>query len=359
MEPRNLKENSPASGSVDVRNIGGRLAPHADRLRSLDALRGLAIVVMLLAGNPFMREDLPVQLKHPQWHGLRFADLFFPLFLFVVGIAMTLSRRTGSPRLVLKRVALLALLGVALSSFKHRELVLPGVLQHIAISYLFAWLVLQTPRKLQPIFAGGILLGIWAGFLLWAGEGQDPWSEQHGFAHAVNQWTLDGFATEGALQSVASAVTVLGGAFVGRAVVERRDFRRLLRVVAFHAVWLIVVALVVTVEVPINKRLWSPSFTLVTLATSCTWFALLIWFIDIRHHRWWVTPLHELGANPIAVYIAFITVRALVSGYQSSAPHIAPFGSEVIGAMTYALGWVALGWLFAHLLYRRAIFLRL
>jgi predicted acyltransferase len=329
------------------------------RLRSLDALRGLAIVVMLLAGNPFMREDLPVQLKHPQWHGLRFADLFFPLFLFVVGIAMTLSRRTGSARLVLRRVALLALLGVALSSFKHQELILPGVLQHIAISYLLAWLVLQIPRKLQPTIACGILLGIWAGFLLWAGEGQDPWSEQNGFAHVVNRWTIGGFATEGVLQSVASAVTVLGGAFVGRAVVERRDPRRLVRVVAFHAVWLMMVAVVVAVEVPINKRLWSPSFTLVTLATSCAWFALLIWFIDIRHHRWWVTPLHELGANPIAVYIGFITVRALVSGYQSSAPHIAPLGSEVAGAMTYALGWVALGWLFAHLLYRRGMFLRL
>jgi len=351
-ESRNLKENSPASGSLDARNKEDRLAPRADRLRSLDALRGLAIVVMLLAGNPFMREDLPVQLKHPQWHGLSFADLFFPLFLFVVGIAMTLSRRTGSPRLVLKRVAMLALIGVALSSLKHRELVLPGVLQHIAISYLLAWLVLQTPRKLQPILAGGILLGVWAGFVLWAGEGQDPWSEQAGFAHAVNRWTLGGFATEGVLQSVASAVTVLGGAFVGRAVVELRDPRRLLRAVAFHSVWLMVVALLVAVEVPINKRLWSPSFTLITLATSCAWFALLIWFIDIRHHRWWVTPLHELGANPIAVYIGFITVRALVSGYQSSAPQIAPFGSEVTGAMTYALGWVALGWLFAHLLYR-------
>jgi predicted acyltransferase len=357
-ESRNLKDTR-ASESVDVRKNEGRPAARAARLRSLDALRGLAIVVMLLAGNPFMREDLPVQLKHPQWHGLRFADLFFPLFLFVVGIAMTLSRRTGSPRQVLKRVAMLALLGIVLSSIKHRDLVFPGVLQHIAISYLLAWLVLQTPRKLQPILAAGILLGIWAGFVQWAGEGRDPWSEQDGFAHAVNRWILGGFATEGVLQSIGSAVTVLGGAFVGRAVIERRDPRRLLRVVAFHAVWLMAVALLVAVEVPINKRLWSPSFTLITLATSCAWFALLIWFIDIRHHRWWVTPLHELGANPIAVYIGFIAVRAVVSGYQSSAPHIAPFGSEFTGAMTYALGWVAVGWLFAHVLYRRGIFLRL
>ncbi|MGH2698310.1 MAG: acyltransferase family protein, partial [Actinomycetota bacterium] len=336
-----------------------RAASRDGRLRSLDALRGLAIVVMLLAGNPFMREDLPVQLKHPEWHGLRFADLFFPLFLFVVGIAMTLSRRTGSRRLVLKRVVVLTLLGVALSSLKHRELVLPGVLQHIAISYLLAWMVLQTPRRLQPVLSAGVLVGVWAGFLLWAGGGEDPWSMQDSFAHAVNGWLLGGFATEGVLQSVASSVTVLGGAFVGRAVRRHPDPRRLARRVAVHAAWLILVALLVSIEVPVNKKLWSPSFTLLTLGTSCAWFALLIWLIDIRRHRWWVTPLYELGANPIAVYVGFITVRALLSGYGDIVPRVAPFGSEVTGAMSYATGWVALGWLFAHLLHRRGVFLRL
>jgi predicted acyltransferase len=316
-------------------------------------------VIMLLAGNPFMREDLPVQLKHPEWHGLRFADLFFPLFLFVVGVAMTLSRRSGSPRLVLKRVALLWLLGVALSSLKHRELVLPGVLQHIAISYLVAWLVLRTPRKVQPVLTTGILLGVWAGFLLWTGGSQDPWSSEASFAHVVNGWFLGGFATEGVLQSFASAVTVLGGAFVGRAVAKHPDPRQLGRRVASQAAWLIGLALVVALEVPINKKLWSPSFTLLTLGTSCAWFALLIWLIDIRRQRWWVTPFYELGANPIAVYVGFISVRALVSGYSDVMPRIAPFGSDTAGAMLYALGWVAVGWLFAHLLYRRGIFLRL
>lgn len=170
---------------------------------------------------------------------------------------------------------------------------------------------------------------------------------------------LGGFATEGVLQTVTSSVTVPGGAFIGRGVKEHRDPRRLGRLVAGHAAWLIVVALLMSVEVPINKRIWSPSFTLLTLGTSCAWFALFIWLMDVRGHRRWISPLHELGANPIAVYVGFITVRALVSGYREAAPRLASFGSEVAGAMTYALGWVALGWLLAHLLHRRGVFLRL
>jgi predicted acyltransferase len=157
-----------------------------ERLRSLDAVRGLAIVIMLLAGNPFPREDLLVQLRHPEWHGLRFADLFFPLFLFAMGVAMTLSRRAASPRLDLRRVSVLALLGVALSSLKHGRLAITGVLQHIAGAYFLAWVVLKAPRRMQPALAAGLLAAVWVAFLLWADGDRDPWGEQGTVAHAVD-----------------------------------------------------------------------------------------------------------------------------------------------------------------------------
>ena len=328
------------------------------RLVSLDAVRGLAIVIMLLAGSPFFREYLPVQLKHPQWHGLRFADLFFPLFLFAVGVAMTLSRRTGSLRHVLQRAALLALLGVALASLKHERIVLTGVLQHIAGSYLLAWLMLRAPRRVQPALAAGLLAAVWAGFLLWAGEG-DPWGQQETFAHAVNGWLLGGFVTEGILQTVTSSVTVVGGALIGRGVQKHLDPARLSRWVAGQAAWLISLGLLMALVVPINKRLWSPSFTVLTIGTSCAWFALFIWLGDARGHRRWIAPLQELGANPILVYVAFMTVRALVDGYRDLVPRLAPFGNEAAGALAYAFLWVLLGWLLAHLLFRRRVFFRI
>lgn len=327
------------------------------RLHSLDALRGLAIVILLLAGNPFLREHLPVQLKHPEWHGLRFADVFFPLFLFVVGVAITLSRRAGSPRQMLRRVALLFLIGVALTSLKHRSLYLTGVLQHIAGAYLIAWLVLRAPRKLQPIIAAGILALLWGLFLLWGGP--DPWSRERTAAHVVDGWLIGRFSTEGTLQTIASAVTVLGGAFAGYRMKERPDPRRLGRWIAGHALWLMAVGLALAPLIPINKRLWTPSFTLLTLGMSFAMFALFIWLIDVRRQRLWVTPMRELGANPIAIYIGYITVRALIAPYADAAPDIAPFGSGTAGALTYSLGWLIAGWLCARALYRRQIFLKI
>jgi predicted acyltransferase len=328
------------------------------RLRSLDAARGWAIVVMLAAGNPFQREHLWDQLRHPQWHGLTFADLFFPLFLFTMGVAMMLSRRAGSPRLVLRRVALLLVLGIALSSFKHERLFVTGVLQHIAGAYLLAWLILRAPRRMLPALTVGLLLAVWIAYLLWAGPGQDPWGGRGTFAHAVDGWLLGGFKTEGILPTVTSTISVLGGALVGRRIKEHPDPRSLLMWVGRHAAWLIAAGLLMAILIPINKRLWTPSFTVLSLGTSCAWFALLIWLIDLRHRRW-LTPLQELGANPIAVYVAFMAVRAIVDDYRDAAPFIAPFGSEATGTMLYCLTWLLAGWYLAHQLVRKRVYVKL
>lgn len=352
----------------ESRTEGDRSSP-SSRLVSLDVLRGLAIVILLLAGNPFMREHLPSQLKHPEWHGLRFADLFFPVFLFVVGIAMTLSRRAGSFPRVLRRVGVLALIGIILTSLKHGRVVVPGVLQHIAVSYLLAWLILRAPRRAQPIIAAGILAGMWLGFVLWADPGADPWSMEEGFAHSMNRLFFGGFATEGVPQAITSSVTVLGGAFIGRGIRERKNLSRsdvplgapksLWRWVSFSALWLIAAGLLMSLEVPINKRIWSPSYTLLTLGISCALLALFIWLIDVRGHRRGVAPMQVLGMNPIAIYVGYITVRALLSNLTDSAPDIVPFGSETAGALTYSLGWLIVGWAFAQFLYKREIFIKI
>lgn len=333
--------------------------PLSARLPSLDATRGWAIVILLLAVNPFPREHLPAQLKHVQWHGLSFADLFFPLFLFVMGVSMSLSQSARSPRVVFRRVVLLMVFGLVLASLKHGQLYVTGVLQHIAGAYLLAWLVLRAPRRAHPILAAGILLVIWAGFLLWVGGGRDPWGQQGTLAHAVDGWVLGRFATEGILQTVTSTVTVVGGALIGWGLRELPDPRRTLRWVGTHAVWLIGLGLLMALVVPINKRLWTPSFTVLTLGTSCAWFALFVWVVEVRRRERWVRPLRELGVNPIAIYVVFMAANALIAGFRDDMPRFAPLGSEATGAMVYAFVWLVLGLIFAHVLFRRRAFFKI
>jgi predicted acyltransferase len=351
-----------AAAAPDIAAASPELAAAASsppRVRALDAVRGLAIVVMLIVMNPGPASELPAQLHHPEWHGLTFADLSFPLFLFSVGVAMKLSRRGQDPRHVLYRAAVLLVLGIALASLNHESFRSTGVLQHIAAAYLVAFVVLRLPRRRQlPVIAA--LVGLyWAAFVVWA-PGHDPWAPSGTLAHQVDGLLLGNFTTEGALQSLISGVTVLGGAFAGRLIQDIPDRRRLLRIIAVRAAGLVGLGLLLAVFVPLNKRLWTPSFMVLTLGASMAWLAIGIWLIDLRGARQATAPLVHLGTNPIAIYVGFFATLSLLRNYGGPlVPDIAPAGSVVAGAFVHAAAWTVLWWLVAYALYRRRIFIKL
>jgi predicted acyltransferase len=329
------------------------------RLRSLDAVRGLAVVVMLLTLSPAPSGDRIDQLIHPAWHGLRFVDLFFPLFLFATGLSMTLSRRVLDPRHLLRRVVLLTALGVGLASLKYEDLFLTGVLQHIAGSYLLAWGVLRfVPRRRQLAVVVGLVVSVWAAYVI-AKWGADPWAQGDNLAYEVDRRLLGGYRTEGVIQTVMSTATVMGGAFAGRLLRETPDRERLVGWLLARAGGLLALSLVLLPMVPVNKRLWTPSFTTVTLATSFAFLALGIWWVDLRGARRSVAPLVHVGTNPIAVYVLFTATLALLHNYgEDLTPSLAPFGHPTLGFVVYATGWTVVWWLFAYLLHRRRIFIR-
>jgi predicted acyltransferase len=331
----------------------------SSRLLALDAARGLAIVVMLVVMNPGPTAYMPAQLHHPDWAGLTFADLFFPLFLVCIGVSMTLSARGLDARHVLYRAGVLLVLGIALNSLKHETFAKTGVLQHIAVSYVVAFLILRLPRRWQPPVAAAVVLAFWAAFVIWAPE-SDPWSQSGTLAHTVDERLFGGFTTEGTLQSLISSVTVLAGAWVGRLVKAQPDRRQLMRTMAVWAAGLVAFGAAFAVVVPLNKHLWTPSFTVLTIGTSLAWIALGIWLIDLRGARRTTAPLVHLGANPIAIYVGFFATLSLLRNYGDPIlPTIEPGGSPELGAYLYAAVWTVVWWLVAYALYRRKIFLKL
>jgi predicted acyltransferase len=67
------------------------IAPASGRLKAIDVFRGAAIVGMILVNAQGSREDAYSQFVHAAWNGLTFADTIYPCFLFLVGVALTLS----------------------------------------------------------------------------------------------------------------------------------------------------------------------------------------------------------------------------------------------------------------------------
>ena len=331
--------------------------PARRRVAGIDVVRGFSVMILLIAVHPGPRDGLPFELGHPPWNGLTFADTIFPLFLFAVGASMPFSRRAATGGRAVRRAVLLILIGIGLVSLKARRLILPGVLQHIALAYLLAWLILRAPRRWQVPICAAIVAGGWIGYVVAAAPGANPWSQAGGFAHEVNGIFFGRFATEGIPQTVLSTVAVVAGALAGRLVKETGDSRVVFRRVTTWGLSLVAVALAMTPWVPLIKKLWTPSFAVFTAGTSLLYFAIAVWLVDLRGHRRAAQPLVELGSNAIAIYVVTLALGALLSPYHDRMG--GPFDSHsAAAALGWAVAWLAVGWAISHWLYRRRIFIK-
>src|SRR2546423_4865607 len=198
------------------------------RVAYLDALRGAAILGMILVNNQGDGAHAFPGTLHAKWNGWTPADLVMPLFLFVVGASMVLSKRTTIPS-ALRRAALLILLGLLLNLFPYpnlREVNATGVLQRIGLAYLLATVVVRyVPLRRQPWLAAGILVGFWVALAAWGS--MTPLDNLPGAIDLAVLGThrvyLDGtYDPNGLLSTLPSVVSVLAGYWAMLWVQDRR-----------------------------------------------------------------------------------------------------------------------------------------
>ncbi len=60
-------------------------------LISLDLLRGVTILTMVLVNNPGDWDNVYLYLLHAEWNGCKLADFVFPFFIFILGMAIPLA----------------------------------------------------------------------------------------------------------------------------------------------------------------------------------------------------------------------------------------------------------------------------
>src|ERR687896_1587150 len=136
--PAHTLDEPTARGSRQPRR---RAAGGSVRLRSVDVFRGVTMAAMVIVNNPGDWSNVYPPLLHAEWHGLTPTDLIFPFFLFIVGVSITLSRRSASRGSIARRAAIIFALGLFLNGYPRFDLAtwrIPGVLQRIAVCYLVA-----------------------------------------------------------------------------------------------------------------------------------------------------------------------------------------------------------------------------
>lgn len=354
------------------------------RFIALDALRGLAIALMILVNTPGSWSHVYSPLLHAHWHGFTFADMVFPGFLFVVGAAMFFSLRKAVwsvtvVRRIVKRAAMLIGIGILLNWFPFSadlaQLRIPGVLQRIGLCYaVAAMLVLLIRVSRLPIVALAILLAYWA--LLVGFANGDPYGLNSNAVLLLDLWLFGAthlyqgfgiaFDPEGLLSSLPAVVSVLAGYYVAAQLAAKTPVSGALWLTK-SAIGLALVAWLWSYCWPINKALWTGSYVLLSSGLLLFILAALVWLIDIKQYQRLVQPLVIYGTNPLFIYIlswivAVVSSRIMLgdaSLYQHGFMLLAAVMDEKLASLLFALIHVVFFWWLSLLLYRRNIIIRL
>ncbi|MET0152770.1 MAG: heparan-alpha-glucosaminide N-acetyltransferase domain-containing protein [Candidatus Binatia bacterium] len=369
----------------------GLPAPKTEaRLVSLDAFRGLTIAGMILVNNPGSWDHVYEPLMHAEWNGWTLADLVFPFFLFIVGVAVTFSfgdasgGRPGRETAlrILRRTALLLLLGLSLNALMDSDglwrLRIPGVLQRIALCYLAASLLYlwSGPRSQAMLFAS-LLIGYWLVLDLVPVAGRRPgWSDpEYNLAAYLDRYLIgeshlhrESWDPEGLLSTAPAVATTLLGVLTGHWLrSERRPEDKTAGLVVAGVVML-AAGLAFDRWMPINKNLWTSSYVLFTGGMAMVTLGFCYWLIDVRRIRQPVLPLVVFGVNPIAVYVLSTAVGEVLERVTIHGMNVrdricrvlfvhwaTPAGASLLFAACYTLLWFGA----STLLYRRKIFIKI
>jgi len=349
------------------------------RLQSLDVFRGATIASMILVNNPGSWQHIYPPLEHAEWHGWTFTDTVFPFFLWIIGVAMTLSfakrvERGGGRRHllghVIRRGLIIFGLGFGLNllaSMSFATVRIPGVLQRIGICYLIAGTIfLYTRLRGQVWSIVGLLALYWA--LMTFGGG--TFDKEGNFAQKVDQLFLTGhmwrqtrtWDPEGIVSTLPAIASVLFGALAGHLLRTRLSM-------ADKAAWLMSAGGVMagaahflSFWMPVNKNLWTCTFALFMAGLAALVFGIWYWLIDVQGYGRWTRPLAIYGMNAIVVYVlsGLLARYAARSGVQEwlMANVFNPAASPVNASLLYAVCNVLLLYLAAWIMYRRGWFVR-
>jgi predicted acyltransferase len=374
--------------------ITADLTERPARLVSLDAFRGLTIAGMILVNNAGTGAHVYPPLRHAAWDGWTPTDLVFPSFLFIVGVAipLALGKRLGrgdAPGAIVAKVVRRSLLIFALGLFLNvfpfdkppTHWRIPGVLQRIALCYLAAALIyLGTGLRAQVATVVALLLGYWAAMTLIPvpGVGAGDLSRPNNLAAWVDRLLLPGhlyksdYDPEGLLSTLPAIATTLLGVLAGRWLATARPVgERVAGLFAAGAVALFAGS-VWGHWFPINKALWTSSYTLLMAGLSLQVLALCAFVIEVEGYRRWSLPLLVFGSNPIAAYVlssfvARVLTMVKVGGAGTDSMSLkewvyrnvfASWADPTFASMLYGLSYVALWLALMAVLYRMKVFIR-
>lgn len=357
------------------------VSPPSKRLVSLDVLRGFDLFLLVffqpvsvalgqLLNIPFLHAVL-YQFDHAPWEGFRLWDLVMPLFLFMCGTSMPFSfakyKGVADKRIVyrkiIKRFVLLFVLGMVvqgnLLGFDFSRIYFyNNTLQAIASGYLIASLLVLHCKVRTQLWATALLLLIYWVPMTFAGD----FTPEGNFANQLDAWVMGRFRGDPTYtwiwSSLTFGVTVMTGALAGHFIKSGAAHREL----TAKRLLLIGCALVVagwlwSFQMPVIKRLWTCSMTLLSSGYCFILMSLFYYFIDCKGYSRGLNWLKFYGMNSIVAYLLGESVNFRSIAHSLCYGLEAPLGAYYPLCLSF-LNYLLIFLILRHL-YRTGIFLKI
>lgn len=376
----------------------------------------MTIALMILVNTPGSWAHVYPPLRHASWHGWTPTDLVFPFFLFIIGVAMSFSftkhllagmSLKGLHLKILRRSLIIFGLGIFMAAYpfnipfsiqelsssfhfidvlkRFETIRIIGVLQRIALCYLVASLVVvNLGRRGHILVTSGLLLGYWLVMVLVPVPeyGRGDLTLEGNLARYIDlavlgsnhMYSVGGlpFDPEGLLSTLPAIATTLLGVFVGDYLRSNESHREKAVTLFFFGMIGIATGKFLSLGFPINKQLWTPTYTLFTAAWATIILAASYWLVEVRGLKGLVKPFIIFGSNSIFVFVASgLLVKTIlrvdipfgesnVSLYTYLYKAIfVPLAGNLNGSLLFAISWITMWLGVLSILYRKRIFIKI
>ena len=388
------------------------------RFYSLDVFRGATVALMILVNNPGSWAHIYAPLEHAPWHGVTPTDLVFPFFLFAVGNAMAFVlpklEAAGESvfwKKITRRTVLIFLIGLFLNWFPfikwdNEHLVgkpwayvtadgkiagvrIFGVLQRIALCYFFASVIAHYfKQKGAFVVSAFILLAYW--FLCIAANPADSFSLAGWFGTKIDLVLVGeahiykgegtSFDPEGLMSIFGAIVQVIFGYLAGSYILQKGKTAEMVNGLFVAGCVLIFTGYCWDMVFPINKKIWTSSYTIYTTGLAILILAVMINLIEFKGWKGkWSSFFDVFGKNALFIFVMSGVLPRLLALIQIPGG-IAPNGKPIyltpfnwfyenvckpilpiepkIGSLVYALCFITMMWSFAWLLDKKKIYIK-
>ena len=364
------------------------------RYPAIDLLRGITVCFMIIVNTGGSGAEPYALLQHAEWHGFTPTDLVFPTFLFVVGnaLAFTLPKMEGmgngeAMMKILKRTALIFLLGYFMYWFPFirvdesgewalkpiSDTRILGVLQRIALCYGISAIMLRAmPARKIWIIGVLILLGYWA-MLAWGGD----YTIEGNLVRQIDKFLLGdphlyhgddiAFDPEGLLSTLPALINVWAGYFAATHIRKHGNTYRTVADLLVAALIMLALAYLWDRLFPVNKKLWTSSFSVLTSGLSMAILAWLIYLSEIYKYKMGAGFFGVFGRNPLFIYLLSELIAILMWAIPAGERSVYEYVNDQVfqalmpganGSLLFALTVMFTCWIAGLFLDKKRIYIR-